>query len=148
MTATNLDTFCVSPYYVMPNSWKDSRHITNDSSYYFIRVTRSCCVSAGVSTSGFSCTSRNENPIVSGQVSEEARLLGLHFQSICCQRCHSSGDTTRSCGTNTSSSWSYPGYSGNTQNVSNLMAARLSTFCKWIKWCLLTVFKLSPLLFS
>ena len=56
-------------------------------------------------TLGFSCIRRNGNPMVSCQVSEGARLLGLHIQSICCKRCHSSGDT-RFCGTNTNSSWS------------------------------------------
>ena len=64
-------------------------------------------------TSRHWCTPRNGNPMVSGQVSEGARLLSLHIQSIHCQRYHSSGDTRRSCGTNTSSSWSHPWYDGN-----------------------------------
>ena len=34
MAAINFDTFCVSLDYVMPNSWKYSRHITDDSSCY------------------------------------------------------------------------------------------------------------------
>ena len=34
VSTTNFDTFCVLPDYVMPNSWKDSRHITDGSRYY------------------------------------------------------------------------------------------------------------------
>ena len=40
---TIFDTLCILPHYVMPNSWKDSRHTC-------IRATRSC-VSTGVSYS-------------------------------------------------------------------------------------------------
>ena len=46
-------------------------------------------------TPGFSCIPRNINPIASGQVSDGARLLGLHAQTICCQRRHSSGHIKR-----------------------------------------------------
>ena len=98
----------------MPNSWKDSRRITADSSCYLygISVTRSCCVSTGVSyTWVFMYPPRNGNPMVSGQLSERVRLLHLHVQSICCQRCRSNRDTTRSCGMTTSSS--HPWYAGN-----------------------------------
>ena len=35
MSSTNFDTFCVSSDYVMPNSWKDFRHMADDSSCYF-----------------------------------------------------------------------------------------------------------------
>ena len=56
---------------------------------------------------------RNGNPMVPGQVSEGARLLGLHVPSICCQKCHSSGDTTSSCGTNEIKSWSHQWYAEN-----------------------------------
>ena len=55
-----------------------------------IHATRSC-VSMRVSYNGFSCAPRNENPMVSGQVSKGARLLDLQVQCIFCQRCHSSG---------------------------------------------------------
>ena len=34
MAATNFYTFCVSPDYGMPNSWKNSRHIADDYSCY------------------------------------------------------------------------------------------------------------------
>ena len=51
----------------------------------------------------FSYIPINGNPIVSGHVSAGGRLLDLYVQSICCQKCNSSGDTTRSCGTNTTS---------------------------------------------
>ena len=46
-------------------------------------------------TPGFSCTPVNGNPIVTGQVSEGALLLSLHFQFFCYQRCHSSGHVLR-----------------------------------------------------
>ena len=98
-------------------------------------------------TPRFSCVPRNGNPMVSGQVRKRVRLLNLRVQSIFCQRCHSNEDTTRSC-----SSWNHRWYAGNhyessawqsgdTQNVSKLVAAILSSFCKWTKWCFLTVFK-------
>ena len=45
MPATNFDTLCVSANYAMPNFLKDSRHKTDDSSFYFIRATRFSCVS-------------------------------------------------------------------------------------------------------
>ena len=109
MAATNFHTFCVSPDYVMPNSWKDSRPITDDSNCWFINSTRSCCVSTGVSYTEISCTLRNGNPMVSVQVSEGAKVVDLHIQSICYLSCHS----TRSYGMNTSSSWSHPWYAGN-----------------------------------
>ena len=34
MAATNIQIFCISPDYVMLKSWKDSRHITDDSICY------------------------------------------------------------------------------------------------------------------
>ena len=36
MATTKFDIFCVSPDYVMLNSWKDSRHVTDDFSCYQI----------------------------------------------------------------------------------------------------------------
>ena len=44
MAATNFDTFCVSPDYVMPNSWKDSRHITVDSICYLYSCHKIVCL--------------------------------------------------------------------------------------------------------
>ena len=68
MTTTNFDTFCVSPDYVMPNSWKDSQHISDDS-YSFNKIL--LCLHESLVHQGFLY------PPMSGQVSEESRLLGL-----------------------------------------------------------------------
>ena len=118
MDVTNFDTFCVSPNYVITNSWKDSRHITDDSSCYLYSCHKNLVSQREFRTQRFSCTTpRNGNPMVLGHVSEKARHLGLHVHSICCQSCHSSGDTTISCVTSTSSSWSHLSYSGNLSKV-------------------------------
>ena len=36
MAATNFHTFCVSPDYAIPNSWKESLHIIDDFNCYKI----------------------------------------------------------------------------------------------------------------
>ena len=114
MAATNFDTFCITYRLIM--LYRTLGKIPGISWMApvatFICATRSCCLPTWA---GFSCTPRNGNPMVSGQVSSGPKLLGLHVQSICC-------------------------------HVSKLVAAILSTFCKWIKWCLLTVLQLSPFL--
>ena len=74
MAATNFDTFYVSPDYVMPNSWKDSRHITDDSAATCIRATRSSCFST-LATHGFG----RGGPIVSPPLSPDMTPLDFHF---------------------------------------------------------------------
>ena len=85
-----------------------------------IGATRSCRVSTGVSYTRVFMYPQKWSPMVSGQVIEGSRLLRLHVQSICCQRCHWSGDTSRSYGTNTTNSWSHPWYAGNVSKSSTL----------------------------
>ena len=144
--------------YTLITSWQTFAKIASISRMIpaatHIHATRSCCVPTGVLyTKVFMCPHKwKSNGVRWGE--QEAWLLNLHIQSMFFQRCHSSVETTISC-----SSWSNRWYagilskssawqSGDTHNVSKLVVAIFSSFCKWIKWCLLTVFKLSSLLLS
>ena len=77
-----------------------------------IRATRSSCVPREPQTPGFSCTPRHGNSMVSGSGERGGQAIGPP-RPIRFQRCHSTGDNRRSCGTNTSSSWSHPLYARN-----------------------------------
>ena len=112
MAATNIDKFSVSPdchtelmeRFPVYHGWLQLLLVFVPQDLMSPRESR---------TPGLSCTPRNGNPMVSGQVSAGNRLLGLLVQTIFCQRCHSSGGTARSCGTNTSNSCSHPWNAGN-----------------------------------
>ena len=127
MTATNFDTFRLSPDYVMPNSWKDSRHIIDDFSCYKI-----LCLHLNEhlrQKMDWTWRSNSLAPLLTWPDTNGFSFLGTHVNLVFRD---SRGDTTRYCGMNISSSWSHPWYAWNLSKSSTwLNQAIYKMYLSW-----------------
>ena len=160
MAVTNFDTFCVSPDYVMSNTWKDSRHITDDFSCYLYPCHKIFLCFDFNDTLGNRLNGRG-GPITWPLRSPDLTPLDFHFYRYMKTLVYETPmEAQQDLVVSTSSSSSHPWCAGG--NISKNSAwhdqaiykmyrsddGHIEHLLKWIKWCLLTVFQLSALLLS
>ena len=88
MTAANFNIFYALPGYVTSNTWKDSLHVPELFQLILECVSQDLVVSPWeFCRPGLFMYPQQKKTKASDQMCKGARLLDLHIQTICCQRC-------------------------------------------------------------